>query len=253
MGFFTPGYLREGKGVRKDEPKKKGIKRFFEIIARDFGDLVKLNFVFMLCCIPIVTIGPAIVALSAVMVKRVRDKPCYVIHEYKLAFKENFKRALPAGLIVMALLFLSGFSILTYYGWHNSTGEMIYFILTSFTVVLSIFITLASCYLFTLIAVVDLPLKVQLKNSVLLTIAFLPRSALILVTTAPFWILVLWFFPLTIILLPIYHFSITNLLVNMNVWAVIEKVFITNKQLAEEEMQSENIQEYSENNDDAEQ
>ncbi len=248
MGFFTPGYLREGKGIRKDEPKKKGIMRLFEIIARDFGDLIKLNFVFVLCCIPIVTIGPAIVALSAVITKRVRDIPCYVIYEYKKAFKENFKRALPAGLIVMALIAFSVFSVITYFQWYNSTGELPYFILSSFTAMLVVIITIASCYLFTLIAVVELPLKVQLKNALLLTVAFLPRSALILITTVPFWILAFWFIPLAPILILIYNCSLTNLLVNMNVWPVIEKVFITNKLISEEESLN-----HSENDDDAKQ
>ncbi len=230
MGFFSPNYLKEGRGVRKDEPKKKGIMRLFEIIARDMGDLLKLNIVYLICCIPIVTIGPATTALSAVMTKRIRDIPCYVFHEYKKAFKENFKRSFIAGLLVGFFLILSSVAAYFYSNWNTSavgTGEQIVtLMLSSITIVMFVIIFIASNYLFTLIAVIDLPLKQQIKNALLLTVAFLPRSGLILVTIVPIWVATILFFPFTVICFFVYHFSLVNLIANMNVWAVVEKVFV---------------------------
>ena len=52
MGFFSNMYTKEGPGVRKDQPPKKGIPRFFEILMRDYGHLLKVNFLFLLCCLP---------------------------------------------------------------------------------------------------------------------------------------------------------------------------------------------------------
>ena len=49
-------YTKEGPGVRKDQPPKKGIPRFFEILMRDYGHLLKVNFLFLLCCLPMVTV-----------------------------------------------------------------------------------------------------------------------------------------------------------------------------------------------------
>lgn len=40
-------YTKEGPGVRKDQPPKKGIPRFFEILMRDYGHLLKVNFLFL--------------------------------------------------------------------------------------------------------------------------------------------------------------------------------------------------------------
>ena len=56
MGFFSNMYTKEGPGVRKDQPPKKGIPRFFEILMRDYGHLLKVNFLFLLCCLPMVTV-----------------------------------------------------------------------------------------------------------------------------------------------------------------------------------------------------
>ncbi len=259
MGLFTPGYLREGKGVRKDEPKKKGIMRLFEILGRDLGDIVKLNFIFLISCIPIITIGPAIVALTAVMTKRVRDIPCFVFYEYKKAFKENFKQGVLAGLLVMVLLGFSGFSIFYYYSWHLENADLMYFALASVTIVIFVFVSVASCYLYAQIALIELPLKQMIKNSILLTIGFLPRSALVFITTLPVWLVFVLFFPFTLLIMPpLFLFSFTNLLVSMNVWPVLEKVFITNKKLADEEAlleeyESEDTAMYMEQDDDAEQ
>ena len=48
VGFFSNMYTKEGPGVRKDQPPKKGIPRFFEILMRDYGHLLKVNFLFLL-------------------------------------------------------------------------------------------------------------------------------------------------------------------------------------------------------------
>ena len=52
-GFFGFGnYTKEGKGVRKDEPRKKGYSLFIELLSRKFGSYVKLNLMYLLTCIP---------------------------------------------------------------------------------------------------------------------------------------------------------------------------------------------------------
>ncbi len=143
MGLFTPSYL------------KKGIARFFEIIARDFGDLLKLNFFFIVSCIPIITIGPAITALSAVIVKRIRNKPCYVFHEYKNAFIENFKRSFPAGILVSLLTVLASFAAWYYGNMYTANGNLAFLALASVTLLMLVLLLCGSCYLYTMIALVD--------------------------------------------------------------------------------------------------
>lgn len=52
MGLFNPNYSKPGPGVSKDEPKKKGLARFYQIFIRKFWDLIKLNFLYTLTLIP---------------------------------------------------------------------------------------------------------------------------------------------------------------------------------------------------------
>ena len=52
MGLFHPNYNNPGPGVRKDEPRKKGAARFFEILGRDMGDLFRANLLCAICFVP---------------------------------------------------------------------------------------------------------------------------------------------------------------------------------------------------------
>lgn len=52
-GFFGIGdYTKEGKGVDKNAPKKRGFFAFFELFFRKFWRLIKLNLIYILACVP---------------------------------------------------------------------------------------------------------------------------------------------------------------------------------------------------------
>lgn len=52
-GFFGIGdFTKEGKGVDKNAPKKRGVFAFFELFFRKFWRLCKLNLLYILACIP---------------------------------------------------------------------------------------------------------------------------------------------------------------------------------------------------------
>ncbi len=190
--------------------------------------------VFIISCIPIITIGPALCALNAVVLKRVRNIPCYVFHEYKQAFKANLKEGILAGLVHFFVLGTVGFATFFYGSSYFAAGGTIYFILFCITVLVFIIVYVASMYLYTCLGIVDVSLKAQLKNSVLMTIAFLPRSAMLLLTgVLPILVSILFipisFIPLLVIPLVLIHFSWSAVIINMNVWATIEKAFIKGK------------------------
>ena len=78
MGIFSPSFEREGPGVKKDEPSKRGISLFFQLFIMRFWDILKLNIIFILYCIPIVTIAPAFSAMSSITMSMIRNKQTYL-------------------------------------------------------------------------------------------------------------------------------------------------------------------------------
>lgn len=68
MAFFGLfNYSKPGPGVDKNGPKKKRFFLFFELYFRKFWKMIELNLLFLVCCIPIVTIGPAIAGMTYVL------------------------------------------------------------------------------------------------------------------------------------------------------------------------------------------
>lgn len=65
-------------------------------------DLMVLNVLWLICCIPIITVGPATSALCCVSLKLARGEPTATVRTFFEALKQNFVQALLLGLIGLA-------------------------------------------------------------------------------------------------------------------------------------------------------
>lgn len=79
---------------------------FLKILNKT-GDLIILNIVFLVTCIPIVTIGSALSAMYSVTLKMCKDEESYIVRGYFKAFKANLKQTI----IVYVIMFLVGIVI----------------------------------------------------------------------------------------------------------------------------------------------
>ncbi len=66
---------------------------------RRLCDLMVLNILWMLCCIPVITIGPACSALSRASINLARDESSSILKEFFLSFRRDFWKAVVLGLI----------------------------------------------------------------------------------------------------------------------------------------------------------
>lgn len=71
---------------------------FYKFISR-FFDLVKLNFLWLLFCLPVITIGASTTAAYGVALKMVDDEESYIARSFVREFKRNFKQGTVLGLI----------------------------------------------------------------------------------------------------------------------------------------------------------
>jgi len=55
MQWLRDSWMKEGRGISKDAPKKQGIALFAEILLREWWEMVKLNLLFVLASLPLVT------------------------------------------------------------------------------------------------------------------------------------------------------------------------------------------------------
>ena len=70
------------------------------------ANLMILNILTILLCIPLVTAGSAITALYYVTIKMARGDDPYIVKSYFKSFKENFRQATIIWLIMLAVILL---------------------------------------------------------------------------------------------------------------------------------------------------
>ncbi len=112
--FFRKDYNVPGPGIPKDEPEKTGPARLLQIIQLEAGTIFLLNLLFVVSCIPVVTIPPAIFAMNQVIRKMMLDQPVLCFYDYRTAFRTYWKQAYGAFFLTALPLAASGFGAYFY-------------------------------------------------------------------------------------------------------------------------------------------
>lgn len=76
------------------------------IFLNKLGDIIVANLLFLVCCIPIITIGPALTALYHCMLRTVKGNNNGTTKTFFRAFKENFRQSLIVWLGLLAFGFI---------------------------------------------------------------------------------------------------------------------------------------------------
>ncbi len=139
------------------------------------ADLFILNFLFLLCCIPIVTIGASLTALYTVALKAAKNEESYIIRSFFLAFKNNLKIGTLTWLIVLAVGIILWTDLQIMPGIAAPFGT----ILQVLTLTISFLYLIGVLYLFPYIARFENTLFGSLKNAFLLAISHLPYTLLL--------------------------------------------------------------------------
>ena len=71
------------------------------------GNLMILNILTLICCIPLVTAGAAMTALYTMTMRMARNEEGSIVREYFQAFRDNFKQATILWLIFGSLMVLT--------------------------------------------------------------------------------------------------------------------------------------------------
>lgn len=76
------------------------------IFLNKLGDIIVANLLFLVCCIPIITIGPALTALYHCMLRTVKGNNNGTTKTFFRTFKENFRQSLIVWLGLLAVGFI---------------------------------------------------------------------------------------------------------------------------------------------------
>ncbi len=112
--LFRKDYDVPGPGIRPDEPEKTGPARLLQIIQLEVGSIFLLNLLFLACCIPVVTIPPALYAMNQVIRKMMLDQPVLCFYDFRTAFRTGWKRSYAAFFLTALPMAASGFGVWFY-------------------------------------------------------------------------------------------------------------------------------------------
>ena len=161
-----------GKLFDMDSP----LMRFLNRMA----DMIILNMLMLICCIPIITVGAACTAMHYVLLKMVRDEEGYLIKGFFKSFVQNFKQAT---LIWVFMLLILGIFV---GDWLIFSASAVTFpkALVIGVAAFGIIMLMVAVYVFPLLARFDNSIKNTIRNAALLAVGNLPKTVLMIVIYA---------------------------------------------------------------------
>lgn len=211
--------------------KHSGITTYFHLLLVDFWGFAQLNMIYIISCIPIISIGSATIAFHKLCCKLIRGEHVFIYSDYWDEFKKNFKIGIFLGLMIIIVIFdlLIITTNLISYNYNNlSFSFTIYctlsilfiFLLTNFTI-----------YLVTLFANIELGILLSIKNAFILSIVGGYNSLFITIFNLFIFIISLMFFPYSFIIfffLGFYFLFFTNCFF---AWPIIDKYVVINDKI----------------------
>lgn len=141
-------------------------------------DVILLSIVFIICCIPVITIGPALTALYYTTVKVIRRERGYMFKEFFKSFKTNFKSG-----VFLTFLFALALYILyidrNYAVAMAETNQQMAFILSCIFNAISVIVFLTLIYAFPVLSRFTVKGFQLMKTSFFMSIRHLPSTILV--------------------------------------------------------------------------
>lgn len=159
-----------------------------------FADLLWLNILYLICCIPVFTIGAATTALYYVALKMAKDEENSITKQFFKSFKDNFKQGTVIWLIFAVIIaILSTDLIVANRGslwdiFHNNSVSNVVIVAVG---VMAILIAITLTYVFPILAKFDNTIKNTIKNAFLISIRHLPYTVLFLLVNAAPWVIII--------------------------------------------------------------
>ena len=152
-----------------------------------FTDCVKLNFLWLLCSLPLVTFGASTAAAFSVSMKMLKDEEGHIGADFFKAFRENLKQGIAMSFItaICAWVLYLDFQIFNTAAEHNTVFLII-------GIIAAYVFSFSLLYSFALIARYENTLLNTIRNSFRISMKFFLRSLLLLIVIAAETAVFIW-------------------------------------------------------------
>ena len=156
-------------------------------VLNKMADLMWLNILTLICCIPIITTGAAFTSMHYVALKIVRNEESYITRSFFKSFKTNFRQATLIWLLILLIAAVLGgdYYIITKSGIQFSS------VLVVLIMAAAVLVICTTLYVFPVLAKFDNTIMGTIRNAFIMSILQLPKTVVMFVMA---------FFPLIIYL-----------------------------------------------------
>ena len=155
--------------------------RLFQIVEKTVN-LIKLNIIWVLCSLPLVTAGAALCALHVTAVRILEGEEGYVFRDFWRVYRSKMRLSLKLWLPLLAAAFALGFD---YMFWREVEGNLAESMRVLICALSGMWIALV-IYVFPLAARMETDAGVTCRNGLLLLFKYLPQSVYLLFISGVF-------------------------------------------------------------------
>lgn len=145
------------------------------------ADLMILNLLALVCCIPVFTIGASITALYYMALKIVRNEEVYIIKGFLKSFKQNFRQATIIWLIQIVVMVILG---LDYYIMYVATETPPNMVMQVVWMAGAVIAVVTFVFIYPVLSKFDNTLKNTFKNTLLMAVMQMPKVILMVILWA---------------------------------------------------------------------
>ena len=280
MGLFH-SYLKEGKGVEKNELRPIRPLYFFQLFGRKFWQMCQLNLLYVLLTIPVWlvlwmfllsdalkfefslqlvgellsriglffilfswTIGPATAGITHVLKCYATETPAFLYAEFFEQFKKNFKQATLMSIINGVFVLSYAYTIL---GAQSPIllfgGHLTLGSMQGILLVLNILLIFMTYYVYTMMVTFELKFSDLIKFAFIFALAKLPLNifVLILVATISYGAFAFMKIIVGVVLSAVIVYALCGFLVVFSIYPTIEKHMLIPAQKLEETKENSEI------------
>ena len=140
------------------------------------ADIMWLNILFIICCIPVITIGASVTAMYYVTLKMVRNEESYITKSFFKSFKLNFRQATVIWLILAIAggLLAFDYAIMTGRLGVSIENSTLASAMQVFLIVVFIFYIFTATFVFPVLSKFYNSIKNTIKNAFIMSIRHFP-------------------------------------------------------------------------------
>lgn len=145
------------------------------------ADLLWLNVLTLICCLPIVTVGASLTAMNYMALKIARNEECYITKGFFKSFKENFKQATVIWLMLLVIIAVLAADYLLVGGTPETTFEKILWGVIGAVVLM---VAATTIYVFPVLAKFENTVLRTVKNAFMISLMQFPKTIVMAIAYA---------------------------------------------------------------------